>query len=429
MRNILRTKSNYALLALGLAFILSSCASNTYLPVDVNSSGFLERTQQQQSDGIIVSAAAPDAQETAQLTGLDLYDQGIQPIWLRIENTTAHRIRLATWSIDRDYFSPIEVAYTNRSGFTKPAYSELERWFNANSMVRHIPAGESRSGLIYTNLKPGTKGFNLDIIGNQTATTFTFFLPMPGFVPDYMHVDFEKLYPSEQRKELSVAGLRTELQKEFYCCSEDQAGNKNGAPLNIILVGTGKALRRSLLRGNWLETDIDTKTPELAQLHRFDGRPPDGTFYQDRADGDERLQLDIWLTSLQVDATPVWAVQAYYRDLEHSFFGSLQALEPARDSGFLQRFVTDSVSADIDSARTFTAQNFSYNNSLKKLGFVAGEGPKTVAQPGTTFDGYGFVTDGFRAVLFLSEEAQAYDDIEIIYPQLMEQPDPGDDRE
>jgi hypothetical protein len=425
MRTAIHLSKSRALLALALTLVLSSCASNTYHAVDVSSSGFLERTQQQQIDGIIVSAAAPDALETEQLTGLDLYDQGIQPVWLHIENTTANNIRLNIWSIDRDYFSPIEVAYANRSDFTKSAYSELESWFNANGMARHIPAGETRSGLVFTHLNPGTKGFNLDIIGNKKASTFTFFLPMPGFTPDYMHLDFNNLYPAEQIENLTLAELMTELEHNFNCCTESQTGDKNGAPLNLVLVGTPTAVRRSLLRGNWLETSIDNKMLQQAELHHYDGRVADGTFYQDRQDGNERIQLNIWLTSLQVDSTPVWAAQAFYRNRQYSILNSPEARELARSSTLLQRFVKESISADMDSAKTFTLQNFWYNNCLEKLALIGGVEAKSIENPGTTFDGFGYVTDGTRVLLFLSEQARSYDDVDIIDTGYLELPAPG----
>ncbi|MEH6590206.1 MAG: hypothetical protein V7746_08125 [Halioglobus sp.] len=419
MRVAIHTFKIQALLLFAFSLFLGGCATNTFRAVDVSSADFLNRTQQQKIDGIIVSAAAPDAQETEQLTGLNLYDQGVQPIWLRIENTTANRIRLNLWSIDRDYFSPIEVAYTNRKKFTNSSYSALESWFNDNGMSRHIPPGESRSGLVFTHLTPGTKGFNLDIIGDQKASTFTFFLPMPGFTPDYMHIDFKNLYPTEQIKNFSSTQLMTEMEQNFPCCTESQSGEKNGAPINVILVGTPTAVRRSLLRGNWLETSIDNEMLEQAEQQHYDGRPVDGTFYQDREDGNERIQLNIWMTSLRVDSTPVWAAQAFYRNREYSILNNREVMQLTQNTPLLHHFVNDSISADMDSAKAFTLQNFWYNNCLEKLAIVGGVEAKSIDNPGTTFDGLGYVTDGTRAVLFLSEQAQAYDDVEIISTGLL----------
>jgi hypothetical protein len=85
--------------------------------------------------------------------------------------------------------------------------------------------------------------------------------------------------------------------------------------------------------------------------------------------------------------------------------------------GLLSRFVGDSVSADIDSAVRFTIQNFWYNKSLLKIGWVPGIPPSTQESPDTTYDGIGYFTHGLRVVLFLSEIPVALDDAKVIYPE------------
>ena len=175
-------------IAVGLiALLLSACATRPYDGTDVSSAGFLQRSITQEIGDLVVTAAVPDAEETALLTGLDLYEQGVQPVWLKVENRSDTRARIATWSIDRHYFSPIEVAYTNRKKFSSQGYLDMERWFKDTGMPRFIPAGETRSGLVFTNLRRGTKGFNLVIFANGTSQDFTFFVPLPGFVADRLN--------------------------------------------------------------------------------------------------------------------------------------------------------------------------------------------------------------------------------------------------
>ena len=48
-----------------------------------------------------------------------IYAQGIQPVWLQAENRGEERVRVALWSVDEAYFSPMEVAWKNRKGFSK----------------------------------------------------------------------------------------------------------------------------------------------------------------------------------------------------------------------------------------------------------------------------------------------------------------------
>lgn len=396
-------------------FLLSGCSSKPYQGADVGTSSFMERSKTQQSGALRVTAAVPDAAETRSLTGLDLYQQGIQPVWLKIENTGPIPVRAAIWSIDREYFSPIEVAYMNRKKFSSEGYQAMERWFFDNGLPRSIPPGATRSGLVYTHLNPGTKGFNLDLFSNRQATSFTFFLPMPGFTADYAGIDFAKLYSENEVRELDQASLQVVLEQELSCCATDATGELSGGPLNVVLVGTPLTVRRSLLRGDWLETSDQRKTANAAKHHRYRGRISDATFHLDRSDGDESLMLNLWMAPWKINSEPVWVGQVFYRKEDNAMVAFMRKNSALMDSDLMASFVRDSVSADIDSARKFMIQNFWYNHSLQKLGITAGVGKSTLQEHGTTFDNIGYFTDGKRAVLFLSETPTTLDKTRLIY--------------
>ena len=401
-----------------LIFVISflgGCATAAYHGVDPVTAPFLQRAQTQVQGTLTVRAAVPDAAETLALTGLDLYAQGIQPIWLEVQNSGEHLARLSIWRIDRDYFSPIEVAYMNRKKFSKQGYQDMERWFFDHGLRRRVPAGESRSGLVFTNFRPGTKGFNLDIFSSRQSASFTFFIPIPGFEPDYAQVDFQTLYSPDDYRELDVASLKTVLE-EMPCCTTDETGQLNGGPFNLALVGSPLAVRRSLLRGGWLETTTENEITLAARRNRFRGRPPDAIFYMDRYDGgSERLQLNLWMAPWRVGSDNVWLGQVYYLYRDRPIVSAL------RESGFLieseivTRLIGESITADVDSAQRFVMQNFWYNHSLLKIGMVSGAGAATTENPGVTFQGYVYFTEGQLAVLFLSEAPVALDDGQIIY--------------
>ena len=72
---------------------------------------------------------------------------------------------------------------------------------------------------------------------------------------------------------------------------------------------------------------------------------------------------------------------------------------------------------DLDEVRSFFLQNLWYAQGLKRYGFVKGAGAGTVSpidQPKTTFRGSTYITDGYRAVLWLSAEAVPLSDIEAL---------------
>lgn len=403
------------LLCLGL--VLTGCATQSFHWHDVAGAAFLKRAKTQSQGPLRVTAAVPDGTETEALTGLDLYEQGIQPVWIQVENKSTAPARVAISSIDPDYFSPIEVAYRNRGRLSSQGYRNMQRWFYENGLKRQIPAGETRSGLVFTHLRPGTKGFIVDIYQNLEARSFTFFLPLPGFVPDYALVDLDSLYPEQEIRNLDLDELKVLLEHELPCCAADANSDLKRAPFNTVIVGTRTALRRALLRGGWLETSA-ASTDELVRGGRqnlFRGRPPDGIFYLDRQDGSVRMQLQLWYSPWRVDSEPVWVGQVFYWNMDQSFLEKLARTEGLKGSELLALFVDTSVAADLDSARRFLMQNMWYNHSLRRVGLVSGVGASTVEHPAVTAGGVGYFTDGLRLVMFLSKTPVTVYGTKLIY--------------
>ena len=388
--------------ALGLLLTLGACASKPYTPSDLNAAEFLQRSQQQQNGPINVEVAVPSRAETKALAGLDLYEQGIQPIWIKVTNNSEYMARVSHWSIDRHYFPPIEVAYMNRKPYSKEAYKSMERWFYENSLPRRVPPGETRSGLVFSRLTPGTKGFNFDILSAPKTYNFHFFVPMPGFKPDYTAVDFDSLYSADEIVSTDVAGLEKLLESSVApMYPTDAQGNGQGTPLNIALVGTRKALRRSLLRAQWKETTENDASTEFSRQQRLWSRPPDSIFYLSREGNSERVSMALWLSPWQVDGEPVWLGQLNYSIDDRRILA--QFLNPT------------SIAADIDNPQRIAMQIFWYTQSLVAVGYVTGIDPVPSDKPRSTFYGRQYFTDGRRLVVYLSEDPVAMGDGKIVY--------------
>lgn len=374
--------------------LLAGCAHQPYLPAEIGSASFLERAITQEQESARVTAAVPDAAETGELFGLPLYDQGVQPVWLEIRNTGSKLLRLSIWSVDSDYYSPLEVAWMNRDGYAKGDQAAMERWFHENGIERRIPAGESRAGFVFTHFRPGTKGFNVDLISADLRSfSFTFFVPMPGFTADYMTVDFENLHSEDEIVELDVDGLRTALEN-IPCCSTDDAGTGAGPPFNVALVGSGLAVRRALLRANWQETELEDAQTQMARRQRYRGRTPDGTFVKTRADGGEHKELRLWLTPMRVGKEQVWLGQVGI------------VLLQSTDSGNIYR-----TSPDIDATSRYLIQDFWYSQSLQRVGFVKAYERTPTGARRQTFSGGRYFTSGLRGVLWLSETPVGLDEV------------------
>ena len=397
MTPLINSRSRYLALCLCSLLLLDGCAGQPYISTDVSTGAFLARKITQEQEGIRVSAAVPDAGETAELFGLSLYEKGVQPVWIEVKNNSADSLRLSIWSIDSDYYSPLEVAWMNRKGYSSEGQAAIERSLYDAAIVRRIPPSEKRSGFVFTHLKPGTKGFNVDLISDQLRShTFTFFVPMPGFVADYMAVDFERLYDDDDIVELDLVTLRPALEQAEYYAS-DMSGTLQGMPLNVAIVGTPVALRRALLRANWQETELGSSIVGVAREQHYAGRPPDSTFIKTRADGTERKVLNVWLTPMRVGQEPVWLGQ------------TVTAVGGGGKAGDYSL-----VSPDIDTPYIYLMQNFWYSQSLTRIGFVrAGEAVSSAA-PIDTFNNWRYYSSGMRGVLWLSEDPTGLDDVHIL---------------
>lgn len=382
--------------ASGLAFSLaiSACASKPFESPSIGTATFVERSLSQTQDIVTVTAAVPGAEETEALLGLDLYAQGIQPVWLKVENRGENRVRVALLSVDREYFSPQEVAYTNRKPYSKEGLANMQRWFYENQMPRWVLPGEAATGFIFTHLTRGTKGFNVDVYQTHRSFNFTFFIPLPGFRPDFMDVNFDSLYSEQEIQAFDAEGLRAAL-VNHPCCSTDASGSGAGDPFNVVMVGSGLAIRRALLRGGWEETAANSRETVLARSHRYRGRQPDGTFHKLRPDGTERKELRLWLAPMRVGDEPVWIGQVSY---------------DMRGATGARAYEEYQIDPDIDDARMFIMQNFWYGESLARLGFVGGVPRTTLDAPARDFSGSEFFTDGLRVVLFVSEVPVAMDE-------------------
>lgn len=367
---------------LGCVFLfLSACGGRAYVHEALDLTDIRARAETLSDGPIRVSAAVPGREETRAIFGIDLYDQGVQPVWLKIENSGNAQARYAPVSTDRDYFSPLEVVYKNRGGFSGEASTEMGQRFDALAMPRYIDPGEARSGFVLTHADSGAKGFNVDLFSSGDSFQFTFLLRVPGFVPDYANVDFASIYREDQLNVYHDAALK-EAVRNLPCCSSGQDSDDAPGAINIVLVGEGSELLRALLRSGWIETDASEATDNDPDL--LFGRQQDAIFrYESRAD-DSFYELRLWLTPMLHATERVWAGQVMH------FFkpvASLTRLDP-----------------DVDHARSFVLQNLAYGQALAQYGWIAGEEVVPVQSFWSSLVRPAFFTDGYRSVLWLSGE-------------------------
>jgi hypothetical protein len=403
------------LLAAGIAALLAGCATAPPHPaVDGAQGDFRARLQHQEANGVRVSAAVPSEEETLAIFDNNLYKKGIQPVWLRIENSRDEYIAFLPVGLDPHYYPPLEVA--NLDIADDPGSANLVNDFFVEQGINLlIPPGETLSGFIFTGLDEGTKAFNVDIRGSRDLfETFTFFVPVPGLRIDHYDIDWRNLWPADAWQDLGDDALIAMLE-QAPCCVTDKAGANTGDPLNLVLIGRPQDVYTAFIRAGWDETETVTgasawktfksffsggayRYSPVSSLYVF-GRPQDVAFQWIRDNIHERNHLRLWMSHYTYQGVPVWLGQI------------------SRDIGvrFTRKTITThKIDPNVDETREYLLENLGYAQSLRAFGFVGGVGAVPIDQPRGNLTGDPWFTDGYRLVLQVSSEPVPVSDIGFI---------------
>ena len=100
-----------------LAAFLAACSFTPYSHESLDGFEVVQRAETKEQGQIRVRASVPSTEEAELIFGVPLYKRGIQPVWLEISNNSPGRARFVLVSVDRAYFSPLEVAYMHKKYF------------------------------------------------------------------------------------------------------------------------------------------------------------------------------------------------------------------------------------------------------------------------------------------------------------------------
>jgi hypothetical protein len=384
-------------------FVLLGCAA--FNPQPLNEQPFRERATVQTQNGVRVLAVVLSAEETQSVFGLSLYKKGIQPVWLEIENNSQHLMWFAPLSIDRDYFSPLEVAYLYHAGHTKAAKQNIDRFFYQHAMGKTINPETVRSGFVFTNLEMGTKTFNVEVIGeDQQVRTFTFVIPVAGFKADYREVDFDHLYANHEKIGVDNPKALKRLIEALPCCTTGADGTRNADPINVVIIGKGVDILYALLRSGWDETAAANSYDPLAQLpwefryqpvmplYLFD-RSQDAAFRKSRSTLNERNQLRLWLSPYTYSDQQIWVGQIS------------RIIRPV----VIEKF---RIEPDVDEARDYLLQDLWYAQVLLRYGYIRLSEIATLSDPRQSLFGDDYFTDGMCLVAWVSNEPISLDGVQ-----------------
>ena len=394
--------------------LLHACASAPPVTLD-NAGDYLTRARTQVKNGISVTAGVPDRKEAKAIFGSDLYKHGVQPVWLEITNSSDQKVTILPAGLDPGYFSPTEVANLDLKllpdGKSTPS---MDIRFVGQSLDAEIKPGETQKGFIFSALDEGTKAFNVDIVGEDLLSTFTFFIQVPGLHIDHYNVDWKNLYAKDEIQDLDDEGLRAYLAAQT-CCTTDKTAKGDGDPVNLVVIGSPEEIYAAFIRAGWDETETITRSTSWKTMRSFIGggeyryspvsglyvfgRHQDVAFQKARDNIHERNHLRLWMSPVTFKGVPVWMGQI------------------SRDIGvhFTKKTITThKIDPNTDETREFLLEDLAYSQAIEKYAYVEGAIPAPIDKPRGNFTGDPYFTDGYRMVLWVTSIPVDTNDVEFI---------------
>ena len=378
---------------------------------------FKSRTEVRQQGAVTVRAAVLTDDESERYFGVSLADHGIQVIWLSVDNASDLRLRFLPIVTDPNYFSAPEVERLLRAWWRGGANASIASIVAQAPMPDVIPQKRAASAASSSRtVKAGLKLFEVGFETDRQLLRFRFVLPVGGSSYAIEKVDFGSIYPLGTVEAVDLAALREKL-AQLRCCTTNKAGNVNGDPLNIVVVGRGiDALFAFIERGWRLDEPFDLHSTyrtiraflfgseyfnaPVSPLYVF-GRQQDVALQKARDTISQRNHLRLWLAPFTIDGLQVWVGQIS-RDIgikltTQSWYGTTHLISP-----------------EVDQDRFYLMQDLILSGAVSRFGFVRGVGVSSMPEPRVNLTGEPYLTDGLRLVLFLNEPRRTFQQIDFL---------------
>jgi hypothetical protein len=382
------------------ALIMQAGCATWSPPTDTSDAPFRARATTETTRGVRLSATVLGSEDSVRILGVDVIAANVQPVWIEVANDTTHALWLLRAGTDPDYFSPLEVAWSAHVTLGGKTNDRIDEHFDRLAFPNPVPAGQTRSGVLFTNPQPVTKLLNVDLLGDRMMIPFTLFVPVPGEATgDYQqhihdYADADVTWCEDEKSLRRAIGM-------LPCCATSADGAATGEPLNVVLVGNLDDIGAAMTRRGYRR---DLAAPRLK--HQLFGRPPDLIVRKRAQAGAPATWLRLWRAPLAYRKQAVFVVQAGRPVGGRLAKGAHEAeLHP-----------------DVDEVRNILTQDFLYSGGLEKLGFVTGVGavPSEPSRP--LPDKARYYTDGLRAVLFFATRPLTFSDVEMLDWESLPQP-------
>jgi len=390
--------------ALVLAALLGACAAFSPQPVDVRAGPSEVQTKTEQA--VTVSTTILSDEQALRLYGVDLADVGLQAVWLRIENHSERAQWLLVSALDPNYFPPDEAAVLFHASLSDEDEAAVTRHFRELAIPLKTPAGSTSEGYVLAPRHEGGRYVMVKLVSNDGLLNFGFAVTLPDGDFDFERLDPDKIYGERELPDLDLEQLRAEL-RDLPCCVADQTGEREGDPLNLVIVGNVGDLLAAMSRAGWSFTHrIDANTvgrmlgaaisgasypvAPVSPLY-FAGRPQDVALQRARNTIVQRNHLRLWLAPFRFEGRSVWIGQIS-RDI---------AIKATTLSPTLTTHVID---PNVDEAREHLLQSLLVAGAIERFAFVTGMAPVSAADPRRNLTDDPYFTDGLRFVVLLSAD-------------------------
>jgi hypothetical protein len=421
------------LLAL-LGVLCAGCVA-PFAPQRLATPGELRDVRSRVNGEVEVSVSILTDAQARQHFGVDLGRHEVQALWIGVRNGSERRLWFIRSMLDPDYYSAEEVALLVEDAVPRDGRPQLRQFLRDESIRSSLAPRTVTEGFMflprveggrYVDIRLQADAYQLDdaqaaaaagaAASSATAPRelrFDFALPLPDGDFDYERMDTARIYVDESLPDLGTEQLRSVLE-QLPCCASDADGEREGDPLNFVLVGEPGQVLNSLSRSGWSFTHrIDFRTirreigaaiagtaypvAPVSSLYVF-GRRQDVALQRARRSIAQRNHLRLWLAPYRFEGRPVWIGQVS-RDI---------GVKVTPKSPTLTTHIID---PEVDTTREYLLHSLLGEGFVDRFGFVKGSAAATPAQPRTNLTGDPYHSDGLRLVVILAPEPVAPDRI------------------
>jgi hypothetical protein len=368
----------------------------------------LSRFQKQTHKGVTVHLSIPTSVQSEVYFGIEMAKYGIQPIWVRIENSSDTDYWLLPYTIDNNYYTADEVTFVTSKHIKKDEVNKRRLFLRNNALPFFQKSNSINEGYIYATHKRGGRFVDIHLTGHLKAVRMRFAVLLPTQRFDYEYSDLRERYSKiHELPDFTVDEMRTYLKETLSCCTTDAKNSGKGDPLNIVLIGSGELVVSALSASGWQFTEaitidsirrmigaaIENKafpSAPVSALYALE-RKQDVALQRGRSNIQQRNHMRLWLAPFRCEGLPVWLGQIS-RDIGVKLTSKSST------------FTTHVIDSNVDEAREYLLHSLLHSESIEKFAFVQGVGEARRSNPKRNLTDDPYVTDGMRMVMWLSSK-------------------------